>query len=564
MDTNGFVPADRVAGRVIQPQAPTEAPCLFATSVQGAMPVHPAAAYAAYPWPASGGYMAAAPQAYQNFQVPGMSAQAGELHPGKNTPSLVLPWLANPLYAGPPLGSRGHGRDPSAEGRLPQHPPTQEFVYMRAEEAVRQGMAAGMRPRMSVVSSIAADPLGNLSGEWDSSPLEGLSPEPHARDDFDDAIGVAKACQADMSNTQFGREVATPARSDWRRRSCPRRRRDMAVQANRQSIDQHAMRRARADSASPPRRDAMSDGEDGHGRSRSAGAEHRTMAAAACSPIRPGPCRPRLVSIIRRNGVPDDEGEVETAPGSGGQKVVALPVEYPRLQRESAEATWQPPEGLGGRAAMAVVLSEAVSEELAALRQAWGVGCSAASADGARGKKPVEDAYYDCLKNIAKKAEHKCVMQALQTVEQPDATLPGSAPPGSGEAAALEERRAKLEAELAKADERLAALRDLDADVSRTSDGGADGCGAEELMRELGEIGVGPARDLESDAAFKGRAEQGLAKLGLIDLWLNGTLSKLGEIRDDLDRRERAASKRAFSHMPDREADPRSVLLKFA
>merc|ERR1740121_1727121 len=107
-------------------------------------------------------------------------------------------------------------------------------------------------------------------------------------------------------------------------------------------------------------------------------------------------------------------------------------------------------------------------------------------------------------------------------------------------------------------------------EVSEALDAGTfpDFCGdrVEDFIARLSTEGPGPRlpSTLESDEAFRGRAENSLRQLALVELWLGGTQLRLEEVKKQLDERERAASERAFAHVPDLEADPRSVFLKFA
>lgn len=575
--------------------------CTFATQVPGAAPVPQSYAHAAYlgqpPEPgAVGGYAteAAPPQAFQQL-TPARSAQqfapdhfAGQSARNDSTPSLAVPGLAVPF----PTSQAGSGASCAhihahgAEGCFapPQGLPTHTFRYAPADEAHRNGRISGARVRISGVSSIAADPLG-ASGDWASTPEQLLSPQPPtctvppASAACARASATADAGKEEDEPMEQHAEVPTPARSGWRRRSCPRRRRDMAVQANRDSIDHHAARRAPGRAPSP--REDSSD-EDRDGRSRSAGPDHRSPHGGAPQALtradqwQGGPRRPRLVSIIKREGVPDNfHGALDDAPGPGPgvQKVALEKVEYPELQRRpAAEPSWRLPEGLGRRAAMGVALSEAIAEELEALRLAWGARLPGARGgqEGADQQKPTQkEAYFDCLVTIAKRAERACVMLALRpSPEDADAPLPGSAPTTSESEAALLARRARLQKELAETHELEQAMRKLDEEITEAQEArqlpAFCGGGLEDLIARLSAQSHGVAPGFETSEEFKGRAEHALRRLALVELWLGGTQLRLEEVKHRLDERERAASERAFAHVPDLEADPRSVFLKFA
>lgn len=277
------------------------------------------------------------------------------------------------------------------------------------------------------------------------------------------------------------------------------------------------------------------------------------------------------MSIIKREGVPDDShGAPDDAPGPTVHKVAFEQVEYPQLPQGSPPS-WRLPEGLGRRAAMGVALSEATAEELEALRLAWQVRPPGArgGAEGADQQKPTQkEAYFDCLATIAKRAERACVMQALRPPpEEADAPLPGSAPTTSESEAALLARKARLQKELDEARQLEQAMQKLDEEISEAQEAGRlpDFCGVglEDLIARLSAQRPSVAPGFETNEAFRGRAEHALRRLALVELWLGGTQLKLEEVKRQLDEREQAAAERAFAHIPDLEADPRSVFLKF-
>lgn len=280
-----------------------------------------------------------------------------------------------------------------------------------------------------------------------------------------------------------------------------------------------------------------------------------------------GAAEATLPSGIGRRNV--EEGVTDaTSPSDTGRRNFIERLEYPEIPHNPKPGSALSSGSLGRRAAMAQALSEAISEELAGLRGAWGINQVAGRvvcAEGAEEKPSFKEAVYGCLRHIAKRVERACVVKALQLSEDCE-TLPGYvALPDAGESA-LEARRAQLEAEIAKTDERIRCLQNMGEEFLQLRQAGFHGhdvAGQQSLVTRL----AAPISDTSASTdvnatAFRGQLEQGLQRLALVDLWLSGTLSKLEDVKFQLEQRERAASARAASHLPGAEPDPRRALLK--
>jgi len=321
-------------------------------------------------------------------------------------------------------------------------------------------------------------------------------------------------------------KIPTPARSQ---RGMPGAgTREIAIQANRQSIDGHALRAGDSQGSAPA----------GQAATQAGGRQHR------------------LVSIIRRNGAPSalDEDEEDTAaappPDSSrtwsdrGVRPVSE-VQYPEASPELAgpakggrPATWQ------GRAAMAQALSQAITDEMAELERAWQL-----EEPDAKGR--TEHVVAVSLRKIAKKAEKAGVTQALLPSASPDMSLTGvkqSAERDDG----LQARCARLEAELAEADARLASL---------SSAGDREAAGEPQSSREaLGKV----VASLSAQAGAEGGDDEAtgtvdeqatpfeawLQRLAGVDAALRRQHAQLEDSRQELEERERAAAAHAFSHLP--------------
>jgi len=99
-------------------------------------------------------------------------------------------------------------------------------------------------------------------------------------------------------------------------------------------------------------------------------------------------------------------------------------------------------------APLAEALSAVVSEEFAELERAWGLNSASA------GEGQLEQVVTSCLKKMAKRAEHACVVKALAA---PLPLAPSKQP--SADLGDLEARCKRLEEDAGAARERLADLR---------------------------------------------------------------------------------------------------------
>lgn len=315
--------------------------------------------------------------------------------------------------------------------------------------------------------------------------------------------------------------------------------------------------------------------------------------------------RPRLISIIRRSGAPysDDLGPESIAgrdPSAASDNMAtdgAAPpagsADAPRSARTStsesgvmfdlgdlvyptfasrpgseAPMARQRPTTWRGRAALAQAVSEGISSEFEALAESWGLdhwrgAAKGPSAERAQPADPRMTAVAVWLSKVARQAERACVLSALQPLSGASTATDEEELGAYDEDTRLEARCAQLEAEKATANERLAELQDLEADLAEQQRrlGALDGSGgAADTCRDLQELTARISQEAASaeDDAAASRAAQEVAedlrqchqRLALMDMYLNRTLTGLDGTRRELAERERAAAEQGFSHLP--------------
>mmetsp|Transcript_134483 Transcript_134483/g.287725 ORF Transcript_134483/g.287725 Transcript_134483/m.287725 type:complete len:596 (+) Transcript_134483:69-1856(+) len=295
---------------------------------------------------------------------------------------------------------------------------------------------------------------------------------------------------------------------------------DAAVQANRHSIDGHNSAAA------------------------AAAADHSDVAKEPTT-------RKRLASIIRQTGAPQHYGDdsagidagspaknirVSGASSAGDrhlrelrypEAIIPMDVEGGHGGAGSVPvAAWQ------GRVKLAQVTSAAISEEVAELERAWGLGGSTDD------EKRAEQVMALFLRKIAKFCGKACVMEALKPAAVGATALP-EAPQDSA-------AQHDLEAEIIAAEERIATLKRIEEELEQANE-------AEVMCKDVQEVveslcsgsGMPPPAELEA-AEGAGRLEQCIQRLAVADLWVHHTVQKLKDYDRDCAEREHAVAAKGW------------------
>lgn len=247
--------------------------------------------------------------------------------------------------------------------------------------------------------------------------------------------------------------------------------------------------------------------------------------------------RQRLASIIARTGAPTDPDVVfteervasETATmmcDSNNVEELVYPVFTPGLPSESPfqELTAQP-----GRTSAALALSWAITEELAQLESMWSLG---AQGGGSQRQK----AFASILHSITKRVERVGVVQALTPLvtarKSPSADC------------------ARLEAELAATESRLAKLKETEMKLSQACEPG---------LSSTCQFAASICSNIDTREA-SGLTEQNLQRLMLVELWLQNIHAKIEDMESSLVGRQHEALLGAFKHLPRTTADTQHAL----
>jgi len=305
--------------------------------------------------------------------------------------------------------------------------------------------------------------------------------------------------------------------------------RDAAVQVNRHSIDGHASRACGGCQAPEP---------------------EKTW--------REAPGRSRLASIIRSRGAPEDECAAAT-PGTNRNAICSL--QYPGPGPRPAACEASPPDvrlrSWQGRASLAQALSKAVSEELAELTAAWGLGAPG-------GERRLEEVVAKKLRCIALRGKRACVVQALRPRASTQGGTGASEEVDNGveQEEDLRMQCKQLEAEIAAVDERIIGLKAIDAEIDQVRE--AEEC--EHIRQLVAKLSAGGGEGSTSPRAALPASgpelEQCLQRLALVDLWFQRTFEQLEDVERGLDEREREASQRAFAHLPSEALDRQRALMR--
>lgn len=291
----------------------------------------------------------------------------------------------------------------------------------------------------------------------------------------------------------------------------------------RQSMDAHADRAKRAV------RDARQ-GRQGH----QSTMQHHGVPADADEALTPPP--PEGSSRGRRSAMGISRLEDLQYPVRAVACSQSFPVELQASDRSSREKLSQ-------------ALTAAVGKELDALDEAWGLG--------GVGPRRLEEDVAEILKAIASRAERRCVLQLLRH-RLPE---PAETAVHSEQVATLEERCARLEAEIAAADASLDQLDDFERDIDASSLGqGEDDRGLKEILTPYFEEAQRDAPGTSSSSSLRDGLEQWKQQLAISELWLRRTREELYDDQAQLEDRENSVTSKAFAHLLGGVANGHSAL----
>jgi hypothetical protein len=222
-------------------------------------------------------------------------------------------------------------------------------------------------------------------------------------------------------------------------------------------------------------------------------------------------------------------------------KIVACSQSFP-VKIEACEG--------GSREKLSQALTAAVATELEALEESWGL-------DVIGRPRRLEEDIAEILKAIAARAERHCVLQMLrQRLPEPAETAVQSE-----QVATLEERCARLEADISAADESLDQLANFEREVDASSLSMREG--DRELRDFLTPYFQEAQRDqpgTSSSCSLRDGLEQWKQQLAISELWLRRTREELADDQAELDDREHSVTSKAFAHLPGGSANGHSAL----